>query len=59
MQTSFDCLPIRPDAALADWQKGFNQADIATGFVAGSHSLKARINSSAGIQLLALPESVT
>jgi peptidoglycan/xylan/chitin deacetylase (PgdA/CDA1 family) len=39
----------------ANWQEDFKQAGITKGFVTGSHSLRARMNSSAGIPLLALP----
>ena len=38
-----------------NWQQDFERAGITTGFVTGSHPLKARMNSSVGIQSLALP----
>jgi peptidoglycan/xylan/chitin deacetylase (PgdA/CDA1 family) len=39
----------------ADWQEDFKQAGIIAGFVTGSHPLRARMNSSEEIPLLALP----
>ena len=39
----------------ADWQEDFRRAGITRGFVTGSHALKARMNSSERIPLLALP----
>jgi len=39
----------------ANWQDDLKQAGITKGFVTGSHPLQARVNSSAGISLLALP----
>jgi peptidoglycan/xylan/chitin deacetylase (PgdA/CDA1 family) len=39
----------------ANWREDFKRVGVTIGFVTGSHPLKARMNSSVGIQLLALP----